>query len=118
LILGIFQSPLSVRQQLFEPTYIRFVHGGGGAQMALPLGAFLGQDVTLVGLAPFDAAGCGHPEALGRPAVGFQLGHFSLLYLDDYKNPAGNALPAGVTFLCASQGCIFSGPDTGSLINR
>jgi hypothetical protein len=87
-----------VRQQLFETTHIRLMHGRSRAQMTFALGAFLGQDVALMGLASLDAARCGHPEAFGRSAVGFQLGHFTLLYLDDYKNPVGNALPTGVTF--------------------
>jgi hypothetical protein len=69
--------------------------------MTFPLAALLGQDMTLVGLASLDATGCGHPEAFGRSSVGFQLGHFSLLYKIVTKDSAGNALPAGVAFLRA-----------------
>jgi hypothetical protein len=112
LILGIFQSPLSVRQQLFETSYIRVMHSGRSAQLAFTLGAFLGQDVTLVRLAPFDAAGCCHPEAFCRSTVGFQLGHFRSPMIT--TNSAGNALPAEVTFKSHPKRLLLS-PDLSGI---
>ena len=47
----------------------------GAAQLALPLGGLLGQDVTPVGRMALDVAGGGALKALGGPAIGLDLGH-------------------------------------------
>jgi len=57
--------------------------------MAHPLGALLGQYVPPVGGVPFKGPGGVTREALGRSAVGFDLGHFlfllDLLGLDNFS---------------------------------
>ena len=45
------------------------------AQLAFPLGAFLGENMALERLAAFKAAAACAPEALGRAAVGFDFWH-------------------------------------------
>jgi hypothetical protein len=55
------------------------VEHGGIAQVALPLGRLLGEDVPPMGGIPFDFSGTGKRKTLGGPAIGFDLGHFSTL---------------------------------------
>src|SRR5258708_34308751 len=54
---------------------VRRVHFSGSTQVALVLGGFLGEDVALECLGTLDAAAGADLEALGRAALGFQLGH-------------------------------------------
>src|SRR5260221_9396334 len=63
-----------VRRQLRDPMEVGFVNHLAGAQLALTLGWFLRQDVTLVGLATLEAFRC-LAKTLRRGPVGFQLGH-------------------------------------------
>ena len=41
------------------------------AQVSLPLGGFLVEDMASISLAPFDSARLGNVEAFGRGSVGF-----------------------------------------------
>jgi hypothetical protein len=55
------------------------MQGDGRTQLALPLGAFLGQDMATMRLASLEAAGYRLLEALGRASICFDLGHCFLL---------------------------------------
>src|SRR5919201_6415614 len=52
-------------------------HEGGAAQVPLPLGSFLREDVALVGLHTPDLSRAGHLEALGSALMRFHLHRFS-----------------------------------------
>jgi hypothetical protein len=49
------------------------------AQLTLPLGGLFGQDVAPMGGVALDGTGGGALKALRGSAIGFNLGHFSLL---------------------------------------
>jgi hypothetical protein len=74
------------------------VQHGGIAQMTLPLGWLLGEDVPPMGGIPLDFTGAGPRETLGRPAIGFELGHFSILRYSTFLMTASGKNP-GQAFL-------------------
>src|SRR5689334_14815104 len=73
LTLGMAVS--SVGQHHAHRGPVRGVHFGTPAQVTLALGVLLGEDVARESLAALDAAAGALPEALGRGALGLQLGH-------------------------------------------
>ena len=54
---------------------------GSSTQMALPLGALLGQNMTAMRFVSLETTG-GFLEPLGSATIGFDLRHFSLLLVD------------------------------------
>ena len=70
---------LHVRNQLRNIAMVGLVDKHRLAQFALPLGAFLGQNMAGEGLVPTDFSGAGFAKTLGRTSVGFNLWHVTLL---------------------------------------
>src|SRR6185503_3879793 len=64
-----------VRQDRQDLPLVRLVDLGAAAQMALTLGALLGEDVAHVGLRALDPAARAHAETLRGAALGFHLRH-------------------------------------------
>src|SRR6266566_704151 len=62
-------------QQALEAALVGLRHQRGLAQMTLPLGVLLGQDVTLVRVVPAQAAGPRQLDALAERTLGFLFGH-------------------------------------------
>jgi hypothetical protein len=59
---------------------------GSRAQMTLTLGALLGQNMTAMRFISLEATG-GLFEPFGSTTIGFDFRHFSLLLMDEYKQP-------------------------------
>jgi hypothetical protein len=68
-------SPLCVRKHVPDTGMIRTMNRGGTAQMTLPFGRLLRQDVPQVGLRAFETTATKRFKTLGRAALGFELGH-------------------------------------------
>src|SRR2546430_1616404 len=62
-------------QQPLKASFVGVRHERRLAQVALPLGVLLGQDVALVGVVPTQPAGPRQPDAFTERALGFLLGH-------------------------------------------
>src|SRR5712671_5092041 len=62
-------------QQPFEAALVGLRYERGLAQMTLPLGVLLGQDVALVRVVPAYPAGPREPDALAERAFGFLFRH-------------------------------------------
>jgi hypothetical protein len=62
-------------QQAFDRLVVRSTDHSRAAQAAFLLLRFLGQNMTVEGVATLEAARGGFLETLGRAPVGFQLGH-------------------------------------------
>src|SRR5690606_22347634 len=75
------------------------VHLGGAAQMALPLGGLLGEDVAHVGLRALDAAGGADLEALRRRLLRLHFRHDcpSFYSLTPGVPPRGRLVAAAIT---------------------
>jgi hypothetical protein len=54
------------------------MQGVRAAQLALPLSALLGQNMTAMRMVALEAAGRGFLETFRRAAIGFQLWHCAL----------------------------------------
>jgi hypothetical protein len=65
----------SIGNQPADPGLVTLVDHGSPAQIALPLGGLLGQDMVGERFAPFYPAGCGPLESLGRRSISLDLGH-------------------------------------------
>src|SRR5688572_1440368 len=77
-----------VRQHRADGGRVGAVHGAPATQLALRLGALLGQDVALERAAALDAAAAAHAETLRRAPLRFHLGHCcSLLFSYDAGRP-------------------------------
>jgi hypothetical protein len=64
-----------MRQQAFDGLVVGSTDHCSAAQTAFLLLRFLGQNVTVKGVATLETARGGFLETLGRAPVGFQLGH-------------------------------------------
>src|SRR5690554_4391472 len=73
------QPSSEIRQHAVETTAVARRDVVRLAEVALPLGRHLGEDVAAVGMASLVLAGSGLPEALGRAPMGLDLGHFGVL---------------------------------------
>src|SRR5437870_7630887 len=62
-------------QQSLEAPFVGVRHERGLAQVALPLGVLLGQDVALVGVVAAQPARPRQPHALAEGTLGFLLRH-------------------------------------------
>src|SRR2546429_2410763 len=62
-------------QQALEASFVGVRHERRLAQVALPLGVLLGQDVALVGVVPTQPAGPRQPDAFTERPLGFLFGH-------------------------------------------
>src|SRR2546425_6516546 len=78
-------------QQTLEAALVGLRHQRGLAQMTLPLGVLLGQDVALVRVVPAYPAGPRKPDALPERAFGFL---FRLLVLPALTAGAMGAISA------------------------
>src|SRR5438552_9028202 len=65
-------------QQALEAALVGLRHQRGLAQMTLPLGVLLGQDVALVRVVPAQTAGPRQLDALAERALGFLFRHLVL----------------------------------------
>src|SRR5690554_2931323 len=74
------QPSSEIRQHAVETTAVARRDVIRLAEVALPLGRHLGEDVAAVGVARLVLAGSGLPEALGRAPMGLDLGHFGVLW--------------------------------------
>src|SRR5690606_22576931 len=74
------QPSSEIRQHAVETTAVARRDVVRLAEVALPLGRHLGEDVAAVGVASLVLAGSGLPEALGRAPMGLDLGHFGVLW--------------------------------------
>src|SRR5688572_32836390 len=89
-----------VRQHRLHLPLVAVVDLGGAAQLALPLGALLGEDVAHERLRALDAAARAHGEALRGASLGFHLWHdlpFSLFSYDAGRLAARALDAAAVT---------------------
>jgi hypothetical protein len=71
--------------------FVGLVHNGGLTKVHFALGAFFGQDVAQVLLAPAEFAGASGAEALGGGTPSFHLGH-SVLLLPNYPGKCPGVL--------------------------
>src|SRR5256886_11562503 len=65
-------------QQALEASFVGVRDQRGLAQVSLPLGMLLGQDMALVRVVPSQPARAGQPDALAQRTLGFLVGHRSL----------------------------------------
>src|SRR5256886_15938093 len=65
-------------QQALEASFVGVRDQRGLAQVSLPLGMLLGQDMALVRVVPSQPARAGQPDALAQRTLGFLFGHRSL----------------------------------------
>jgi hypothetical protein len=73
---------LDIRQDLLDSLDIGIIDQTGFAQIAFPLGRFLGEDMAAEGLAADYFTGSGDLEPFGRSSVCFHFRHgFALLSL-------------------------------------
>ena len=68
----------TIAQHAADLEQVRRIEGIGAAELALPLGAHLGEDVALVRMLSLVTL-AGFLEALGRSAVDFDLWHITQL---------------------------------------
>src|SRR5436309_6089259 len=66
-------------QQALEASFVGVRHERRLAQVALPLGVLLGQDVALVGVVPTQPAGPRQPDAFTERALALLLWHSCVL---------------------------------------
>jgi hypothetical protein len=64
-------------QHLRHVTHIGLMHSHRTTQVAFVFGGFFGQDMTLEGLAAFDAAAWTNAKALFGAALGLHFGHLN-----------------------------------------
>src|SRR5436305_6344832 len=70
---------------------------GRARDAALPAAALLGQEMVPRGLAAHDLARSGHPEPLGRSAVGLHLGHAVDPFSGHKASEASTCSPSGAS---------------------
>src|SRR5574339_238810 len=88
LTLGMARSLRRVRQHGTDRRRVGVVDPAAAADLALPLGGLLGQDVALVGSGALDRAAAAHAEALRGAPLGLHLGHDCfLLFSHDAGRP-------------------------------
>jgi hypothetical protein len=81
LKIKLFQGTLLQREQPFYMGYVYIGHHSPMGQVAFAFGAFLGQNMTLVSVFPFDASTSGQLEAFFCAGIRFHFRHLCLTVL-------------------------------------
>jgi hypothetical protein len=77
----LFQGTLLQREQPFYMGYVNIGNHSPMGQIAFAFGAFLGQNMTLVSVFPFDASTSGQLEAFFCAGIRFHFRHLCLIVL-------------------------------------